>query len=248
MPQDFDSGCDSHDSGENDDDGYSGEKCFGYQSLDVLSDVLRLPEMLQQTKDWANSVELHCPVNVQPKRTHRQWTWDGLCLLLEIHWRLRIEQQQLWLQIPFYGDHIFWQVKYPSVFACESSGYPVLGERERFVVRLDSCHWNQWLLTFWLKVFPHRLQGNRSSLLWVLIWVCMFPFCEKLFPQTSQANGFSFVWTLLSWVLRFPLWVNPLPQDRQLKSFSPVWIFMCVSTFPFWVKLLPQICLKITNK
>lgn len=36
------------------------------------------------------------------------------------------------------------------------------------------------------KVFPHRGQGKRSSLLCVRRWVCMLPFWEKHFPMDSR--------------------------------------------------------------
>uniref|UniRef100_A0A3B4WU58 Uncharacterized protein n=1 Tax=Seriola lalandi dorsalis TaxID=1841481 RepID=A0A3B4WU58_SERLL len=66
------------------------------------------------------------------------------------------------------------------------------------------------------------------------------PWCDSLFPQSSQVNGFSPTWNSVMWDLRWDDWVNLLPQVVQRNGRSPVWVTMCDLRCGDWVNLFPH--------
>lgn len=89
----------------------------------------------------------------------------------------------------------------------------------------------------WLNVFPQISQAYGFSPVWIRLCVVRVPDWLKLFPQISQMYGFSPV-CVLWWVFNGPDWLNRFPQMSQEYGFSPVWVLLWATSGPNWVKLL----------
>ena len=70
-------------------------------------------------------------------------------------------------------------------------------------------------------------------------WRLRRTFCMNVFPHVIQRNGLSPVW-IRRWDFRLHFWVNPFPQKLHLCGFSPVWTRLWILKAAGRAKVFPQ--------